>query len=490
MSARSASVMSRLSIIISVRIDTSSAASTEPQHLGQVSVLEDERARQLVVVLVERPAGDEDANRVHQSPRSSKVQGFTSSEPRAPEEPVACHRYHAERTFRDAHGRRPGAHRCRRRRHDPAGRRERFRSARGSSTTGRRRRRSRPCARRCPIRDASHEYQDGSGHPDLLTCIAAKLAGENGIDVGRGSRDHGHGRREHGVHARRARDHRARRRNHPAGAVSTSTTRWRFRWPAAARSPSPTDARYQLDLDALAPRHHRAHARHRHHLAEQSERRGASPKRSLREVNALCRDRGLYHICRRDLRVLHLRSGARTSRRVRSRTRPRTRSRCTRCRRPTAWPGGGSATWSTRRHSPAAMLKIQDTILICPTAVSAGARRSRRSTSAGRTASRTSGSSPTFAKSCSPRSERSGRCATCRPRTGAFYCCLGSTRPRCTRCALAERLIREHKVAVIPGTAFGMTEGCYFRVAYGALQKETVAEGIGRLVTGLRAICG
>ena len=53
---------------------------------------------------------------------------------------------------------------------------------------------------------------------------------------------------------------------------------------------------------------------------------------------------------------------------------------------------------------------------------------------------------------------------------------------------LAERLIREHRVAVIPGTAFGMTDGCHFRVAYGALQKETVAEGIGRLVRGLRAI--
>jgi aspartate/methionine/tyrosine aminotransferase len=54
--------------------------------------------------------------------------------------------------------------------------------------------------------------------------------------------------------------------------------------------------------------------------------------------------------------------------------------------------------------------------------------------------------------------------------------------------AIGERLIREHKVAVIPATAFGVTEGCAFRVAYGALQKETVAEGIGRLVTGLRAI--
>src|SRR5262249_21761267 len=53
---------------------------------------------------------------------------------------------------------------------------------------------------------------------------------------------------------------------------------------------------------------------------------------------------------------------------------------------------------------------------------------------------------------------------------------------------IAERLVREHKVAVVPGPAFGMTPGCAFRVAYGALQKDTVAEGIGRLVNGLHAI--
>ena len=55
---------------------------------------------------------------------------------------------------------------------------------------------------------------------------------------------------------------------------------------------------------------------------------------------------------------------------------------------------------------------------------------------------------------------------------------------------MVERLIREHKVAVTPGPAFGMSDGCYFRVAYGALHKNTVAEGIGRLVKGLRAILG
>src|SRR5437899_3157809 len=85
------------------------------------------------------------------------------------------------------------------------------------------------------------------------------------------------------------------------------------------------------------------------------------------------------------------------------------------------------------------------------------------------------------------------------PADGAFYCLLkvnvpdqlirGEGAPSVAM-VLAERLIREHKVAVIPGPAFGMTEGCYFRVAYGALQKETVAEAIGRLVKGLRAILG
>jgi aspartate/methionine/tyrosine aminotransferase len=53
---------------------------------------------------------------------------------------------------------------------------------------------------------------------------------------------------------------------------------------------------------------------------------------------------------------------------------------------------------------------------------------------------------------------------------------------------IVERLIREHRVAVIPGTTFGLTSGCHLRVAYGALHRETVAEGMGRLVEGIKAI--
>jgi aspartate/methionine/tyrosine aminotransferase len=55
---------------------------------------------------------------------------------------------------------------------------------------------------------------------------------------------------------------------------------------------------------------------------------------------------------------------------------------------------------------------------------------------------------------------------------------------------VVERLIREFGVAVIPGTTFGMQQGCYLRVAYGALDADTIAEGIGRLVRGLKSIVG
>lgn len=55
---------------------------------------------------------------------------------------------------------------------------------------------------------------------------------------------------------------------------------------------------------------------------------------------------------------------------------------------------------------------------------------------------------------------------------------------------LAERLARDHGVGVIPGETFGMTEGCYLRISYGALSLETAVEGLGRLVRGLRALRG
>ncbi|MDP7347039.1 MAG: pyridoxal phosphate-dependent aminotransferase [Phycisphaeraceae bacterium] len=56
--------------------------------------------------------------------------------------------------------------------------------------------------------------------------------------------------------------------------------------------------------------------------------------------------------------------------------------------------------------------------------------------------------------------------------------------------ALVEQLVKDHRVAVIPGTTFGMERGCYLRVAYGALDEDTALEGIERLTGGLHKILG
>ena len=72
---------------------------------------------------------------------------------------------------------------------------------------------------------------------------------------------------------------------------------------------------------------------------------------------------------------------------------------------------------------------------------------------------------------------------------GAFYVFL-KVHTDMAPLKLAEQLIKKYKVAVIPGSAFGMHEGCYLRIAYGALQRSTVEEGIGRLVEGLRDLVG
>ncbi|WP_341732329.1 pyridoxal phosphate-dependent aminotransferase [Microcoleus sp. EPA2] len=72
---------------------------------------------------------------------------------------------------------------------------------------------------------------------------------------------------------------------------------------------------------------------------------------------------------------------------------------------------------------------------------------------------------------------------------GAFYFFL-KIDTQIDTMELVEKLIREYKVAVLPGTTFGMENGCYLRIAFGALDSETCVAGISRLVTGLKTILG
>ena len=206
---------------------------------------------------------------------------------------------------------------------------------------------------------------------------------------------------------------------------------------------------------------------------------------SLRAVNALCRERGVYHINDEAYEYFTYEGARHVS--------------------PGALPGSAGHTISLYSLSKAygfaswrigymviparlfeSVRKIQDTTLICPPVISqyaavgaliAGAGYCREKLAA------IAGVREIVLRAL----ESLGPLCDVPETEGAFYFLLkvhSSLHPM----ELVERLIREHRVAVLPGTTFGMEDGCYLRVAYGALQQETVAEGIERLVRGLKAI--
>jgi len=130
--------------------------------------------------------------------------------------------------------------------------------------------------------------------------------------------------------------------------------------------------------------------------------------------------------------------------------------------------------------------KIQDTILICPPVISqwaaVGAMR------AGADYCRQKLQMTIEIREMFLNELNSIRNLVTVPRAdGAFYFLL-RVHEDLDPMKLVKQLIEEHKVAVIPGMTFGMEDKCYLRVAYGALQKETATEGIGRLVRGLKRI--
>ena len=71
---------------------------------------------------------------------------------------------------------------------------------------------------------------------------------------------------------------------------------------------------------------------------------------------------------------------------------------------------------------------------------------------------------------------------------GAFYF-LVQLDTKLSPMKLTERLIEEHRVAVIPGHTFGLEKGCFLRLGYGALDRETATEAMRRFVSGIKEIC-
>ena len=207
----------------------------------------------------------------------------------------------------------------------------------------------------------------------------------------------------------------------------------------------------------------------------------------LRALDALCRERGIYHICDETYEYFTYGSARHFSAGSIPGAEERTISIHS-LSKAYGFAGWRIGYMAYPAHLEPAMAKIQDTVLICPTVASQIAAIA--ALEAGRAYCE-----PHVRELAEIREIVLTQLSTLAPRVhvpvadGAFYCFL-KVDTSMNEMTIAERLIREHRVAVLPGFTFGMEDGCYFRIAYGALQKDTVTEGIGRLVRGLRAILG
>ena len=134
----------------------------------------------------------------------------------------------------------------------------------------------------------------------------------------------------------------------------------------------------------------------------------------------------------------------------------------------------------------AAAAKIQDTIAICPAIISqfaacaaldAGVDYCRRHLTA--IAARRATVLAAL--------RELGPLVEVAPAQGAFYV-LARVATAADSVAVAARLIREYRVAAVPGAAFGLTAGCYLRIAYAAPDDATLEEAMSRLTAGLRRL--
>lgn len=207
---------------------------------------------------------------------------------------------------------------------------------------------------------------------------------------------------------------------------------------------------------------------------------------SLRAVNALCRERGIFHIHDEAYEYFTYDNTKNFSAGSIAGAAPHTISLYSLSK------GYGMASWRVGfMVIPEALWpavnKIQDTLLICNSQiaqrVAAAALQVGSSYPKGHAARIGALRARVYAALTDP----SVPCETANVH-GAFYHFV-RVRTSMDSMTLTERLIREHKVAVIPGEAFGVSDVCTVRVSFGALDEATVDEGLGRLTSGLTTLC-
>jgi aspartate/methionine/tyrosine aminotransferase len=245
----------------------------------------------------------------------------------------------------------------------------------------------------------------------------------------------------------------------------------------------PTTGDYELDLDAITaaigPRTRAVVT-----VSPNNPTGAVYSEASLRALNALCRDRGLFHVHDETYEYFTWEGTAHFS--------------------PGSIEGAAGHTISLFSMSKAygmaswrigymvipellwdAVDKIQDTLLICAPLISQAAAVAALRVGRAYTASRLAPLARMRTLIGAALADPSVPCAVA-PAPGAFYFFVRVHAPY-DSLQLTERLIRDHHVSVVPGGAFGAHE-CSIRVSYGALDPSTAAEGVRRLVRGLQEL--
>jgi len=242
-----------------------------------------------------------------------------------------------------------------------------------------------------------------------------------------------------------------------------------------------TDAEYQPDLAAIAAAIS-SRTRAIVTISPNNPTGAVYSRESLSATNQLCNERGIYHIHDEAYECFaysrkHWSPGSSDA------SKPHTISLFTFSK------AFGMAGWRVGymlipASLEASIKKIQDTNLICPPMLNQIAATVALSAGSGWYA-------PRIAEIARVRDlvieqlRSLGDRIDCPTPQGAFYA-LARYRSKIAEMSLIERLIAEFGVAVMPGSTFGAPGS--LRIAYGALDGKSVAEGMGRLVRGLNAL--
>jgi aspartate/methionine/tyrosine aminotransferase len=209
------------------------------------------------------------------------------------------------------------------------------------------------------------------------------------------------------------------------------------------------------------------------------------PREVLKAINQLCAERGLLHISDEAYALFSYGTAEHWS--------------------PGSAPGSGAHTvtlgslskshgmagWrlgyaAAPRTLMAELAKVQDTILICAPQLSQHAGLAALEAGNGWCLERIATLAERRTQVLHALEQPEAPWRLMAPPEGAFYALLNVSTPLSSDGAM-ERLIREHRVALVSGSSFGL-RGCCLRLSYGMLDEAQLQEALDRLTQGLLAM--